>query len=38
MASHSERMDKLLSFSQVRILPQEEVSCLRSYGVRVEGD
>ena len=34
----SERMDKLLSFSQVRILPQEEVSCLRSDGVRVEGD
>jgi hypothetical protein len=34
----SERMDKLLSFLQVRILPQEEVSCLRSDGVRVEGD
>ena len=31
-------MDKLLSLLQVRILPQEEVSCLRSDGVRVEGD
>jgi hypothetical protein len=31
-------MNKLLSFSQVRILPQEEGSCLRIDGVRVEGD
>jgi hypothetical protein len=28
----------LLSILQVEVLPQELVHCLRSYGVRVDGD
>jgi hypothetical protein len=34
----SERAEKLLSFLQVRVLPQESIRCLRSYGVHVEGE
>ncbi len=34
----SEWTEKLLSILQVRVLPQESVRCLRSYGVRMEGN
>lgn len=38
MTSRFEWTEKLLGVLQVKVLPQELIRCLRSYGVHVEGD